>query len=837
MQAVSRLFNNFVPEHYTLHLNFEREKRQFSGTVDIRGEILAEESSLTLHSKDLTITAALIDGKTATTSLADDTLILSHPDLTHGTHLITISFEGTITDDMHGLYPCYYEHEGGKKELLATQFESHHAREVFPCIDEPEAKATFDVTLTTESDITVLGNTPIKKQFSEKGRLTTLFHTTPRMSTYLLAWVQGELHKKTALTQGGVEVNIWATKAQQSESMDFALEVATSTIDFLNDYFGVPYPLAKSDHVALPDFTAGAMENWGLITYRERALLVDSTTSLASRQYIGLVIAHELAHQWFGNLVTMRWWDDLWLNESFANLMEYIVIDALYPEWNVWLRFSSVEVISALQRDCIDGVQPVQTTVNHPDEINSLFDPAIVYAKGARLLRMLQHFIGDDAFRSGLRDYFAKHAYKNTEGNDLWRALASSSGQNIEELMNAWITQPGYPVVHITTSAMAIKITQEQFFVGPHNPSSQIWPIPLGAGNQLPALFTTKQEVIATQKATPRLNPDFTAHFISHYEEETLAKIIEDLPTSTPISQLQILYEQQLLARANVISSAALLPLIQAVSTANTDAVWLVIALVMRHLKQFVPPGSPYEAQMKTFAATIAAPLYKQMGWEVTKEESEATTKLRPFVIDLMLYSDDSNVAAKAVELYTTHELTELNPELRPVILDAAVNHTPEAFSGLLEVYRTTTLADLKTSVMRGLIATNNPSRIEQLITLLTDDTFVRRQDLPVWLMFLMRNPYARPTAWQWLRTSWPWITEKFGSSMHYDTFPRNAAATLQTKEELTEYTAFFTPMLGEPALSRMIELGIKDIEGRVSLIESQQKDVEKALIEFNKSR
>lgn len=346
MTELKRLYDTFHPEHYNLSIAIDRQARQFSGTVTIRGDILPGQTSVGLHSKDLLIDSVTYDGKKADHHHGDnDELWISHADITPGNHIIVIGFSGNITDAMHGIYPCKYSLEGQTHELIATQFESHYAREAFPCIDEPEAKATFDLTLSTEPELTVLSNLHHTSQKLENGLLVTSFATTPRMSTYLLAWVVGDLHKKTAHTKSGVEVNVWATPAQRPESLDFALDHAVETIEFFDDYFGIPYPLPKSDHVALPDFSSGAMENWGLITYREVALLADpATTTIASKQYIATVISHELSHQWFGNLVTMKWWNDLWLNESFATLMEYVAVDAIHPEWNAWLDFATQEL-------------------------------------------------------------------------------------------------------------------------------------------------------------------------------------------------------------------------------------------------------------------------------------------------------------------------------------------------------------------------------------------------------------------------------------------------------------------------------------------------------------
>ena len=288
MQTSRRLTTHFLPEHYDLSLSIHRKDRTFSGTIDITG-VARSDGSIWLHAKDLEITDCRVNDKLVDFVSGEDDEIELKTDTKQNEHVrITIAFEGNITDQMHGMYPCYFQHEGSKKELIATQFESHHAREVFPCIDEPDAKATFDVTLTTEQGITVLGNMPIKAQRSLDNVLVTSFETTPRMSSYLLAWVCGEMHKKSAVTASGVEVNVWATPAQSTESLTFALDIATRTVDFFDDYFGIPYPLPKCDHVALPDFSSGAMENWGLITYREVALLAEQVL-LAYRRSTALL--------------------------------------------------------------------------------------------------------------------------------------------------------------------------------------------------------------------------------------------------------------------------------------------------------------------------------------------------------------------------------------------------------------------------------------------------------------------------------------------------------------------------------------------------------------------
>lgn len=830
MQAFSHLLDSFIPEHYDLSLTLNRKKRTFHGTVTINGYQKSNEY-LPLHAKDLEITSATVDGRSVEFTLeAHDELRLAHA--TPGAHIIVLQFNGKITDAMHGLYPCYFEVDGEKKELLATQFESHHAREVFPCVDEPAAKATFNLTLTTEEGVEVLGNMPIDWQRTEPEGLVTKFETSPRMSSYLLAFVVGELQKKTATTKDGIEVNVWATHAQPANALDFPLDIAVRSIEFYNDYFGTPYPLPKADHVALPDFSSGAMENWGLITYREMALLADpKTTSISSRQYIATVITHELAHQWFGNLVTMQWWNDLWLNESFATLMEYLAVDALHPEWNIWLDFATNESIMALRRDALDGVQPVQVEVNHPDEISTLFDGAIVYAKGARLLRMVQQFVGDKAFQRGLAQYFKDYAYGNTVGDNLWQALSDASSKDIVDMMNTWASQSGFPVVHASLADGEITLRQEQFFIGSHKPSDKLWPIPLGASASNAPELMTEQEVSFeyTSDAPFALNVGDSAHFITHYDDELFNRLVAAVKDDSldALTKIQLLDEATLLARGGVLSSHQLIPLIDAYRNETSEPVWSIISLAIGELKKFVQDDEVAEKKLRAFSRDIAAKLYDELGWDVRPGETEEQTKLRSIIIGLTLYGEDGGAIAKAKELYDGTALEDLDPELRPLIISSVVRYgDSQVVDTLLERYRTSQSAELKQDICIGITSTRVPASVEKLLASIKDSDIVKPQDVARWFVYLVRGRESRDATWQWMQDNWGWIEQTFGGDKSYDDYPRYSATGLSTRMQLEEYKQFFTPKQDDPSLTRAIQLGIGEIEGRVDLIERDQKSV-----------
>ena len=830
---MNRLFSQFIPEHYTIQWNLSRarDKRRITGTTIIVGQQVVD-GTIRLHAKDLSISRVLVNQQEISEFFAkNDELIIPHPGANQVT--IAIEFSLRLTDAMHGIYPCYFKVDGKQRELYATQFESHHAREAFPCIDEPEAKATFDISLVSDQPV-LLSNMPVVSQQSG----VTTFATTPRMSTYLVAFAAGDLQRATTRTASGVEVNVYATMAQPAASLSWALDHAARTIDFFNEYFGVPYPLPKSDHIALPDFSSGAMENWGLITYREIALLADpATTSISSKQYIATVIAHELSHQWFGNLVTMKWWNNLWLNESFATLMEYLATDALHPEWRQWDEFASNEGVAALRRDCIDGVQPVQVDVSSPAEISALFDGAIVYAKGGRLLRMVQTWIGDDAFRRGLTDYFTKFQYDNTTGDDLWQCLSTASGKDVGALMNTWISQPGYPVVRATLADGKLTLSQEQFFVGPHQPNNRLWPIPLGANDsRIPDILADASVAVSYAGSDMLLlNAANTGHFITLYDDELRGRIMREILAGTLESSVraQYLNEQLLLMRGGLLPSSTLVDLLSVYKNESDQKVWEIISLALSELKKFVDRDTAAEHMLRTFAADLARMQYTRLGWSMAQGEPEQDTKLRAIVIGCMLYGEDVDAIRQARELYHANTLEQLDAELRPLIIGAVVRNDQQPHNivrTLLQAYEDSTSAELRSDIASGVTATRDYSELKHLTRLLTNTRVIRSQDTIHWFVDLLRNREGRELAWKWLRDNWKWIEKTFASDKSHDYFPRYAASLLMTRQQLAEYREFFTPLRNDQSLVRAIDMGLLDLEGKLDLIDRDAPGVIAAL-------
>jgi aminopeptidase N len=836
MQQVKRLYEYFQPEHYdiTWSLSSIKKTRSVSGTVIIDGTQL-HAGFIYLHAKELDIKSITVDGQKTSFTQDGDELKIAHS--SKGKIRIVVDFIVSVTDAMHGIYPCYYQENGSKMELYATQFESHHAREAFPCVDEPEAKATFDVHLVTPKGLTALSNMPVKSSAASGEDVRQSYERTPKMSSYLLAFAVGDLQKASAKTASGVEVNIYATKVHPANSLDFALHHAVKTIDFFDDYFSTPYPLPKSDHIALPDFSSGAMENWGLITYREIALLADpKTVGISGKQYIAEVVAHELSHQWFGNLVTMKWWNNLWLNESFATIMEYLAVDAIYPEWNEWFHFSTNEGVMALRRDAIDGVQSVQLDVHHPDEISSLFDGAIVYAKGGRLIRMMQRYVGDEEFRDGLAKYFKKFAYGNTTGDDLWNALSDVSGKDIASLMNTWITQSGYPIIHASLEGSTVTLRQERFFTGPHAKDSQLWPIPLWANTDVaPELMDTQSiSFDYTDAAALHLNSDDSGHYIVNYDTGLKERILAELKNGSlsNIQRAQFLHEQTLLARSGHISSADLVELLAFYADESNERVWDIMALALSDLRRFIDTDKEAEKNLRRFTAKLARPQFEHLGWDKKRHESEDDTKLRAAIIGCMVYGEDQAVITEAIKRFHTSPLELLDPELRSLIIAATVRHDTDTtiVESLLNHYRSATSVDIKSDITTGITATRHKKDLHKLIASLKNSKIIRHQDVLRWFVALLSNRDGRELAWTWLKDEWDWIEETFASDKSQDYFPRYSATILNSRHYLEEYTSFFLPFRDQPALTRAIDMGILDLQGRVDLVERDSNAVATAL-------
>ena len=842
MQAVKHFIETFVPEHYDLFLDLNRADKTFSGKVTITGE--AKTSKISLHQKDLTVKSVEVAGQARPFTLDKDNEALYIELEAAGSVVVTITYTGKITDNMTGIYPSYYTVDGVKKEIISTQFESHFAREAFPSVDEPKAKATFDLALKfdqAEGEL-ALSNMPEIDVENRKATGVWKFETTPRMSSYLLAFAAGDMQGITAKTKNGTLVGVYATKAHPESNLEFALDIAVHCIEFYEEYYGVKYPIPQSLHVALPDFSAGAMENWGLVTYREIYLLVDENSTALSRQTVALVVAHELAHQWFGNLVTMKWWDDLWLNESFANMMEYVSVDAIEPSWKIFEDFQTSGAPYALKRDATDGVQSVHVEVKHPDEINTLFDGAIVYAKGSRLMHMLRRWLGDDAFRKGLGAYFEKHQYGNTIGRDLWDALSQASGRDVAAFMDAWLEQPGYPVVTAKVENDCLILTQKQFFIGEHEEKGRLWPVPLNSNWQgLPDTLTTERLEIpnyaalaAQNEGALRLNTENTAHYITDYQGELLDALLNNLSSLDNISKLQIVQERRLLAESGKISYADLLPVISKLANETSYMVVSAVSQVLEGLNRFVDEGSQTEEDYKALLKVLSQSNFDRLGFEKQEGESDEDEMVRQLIVGNMIKADDETAKAQASQIFDNYRdnLEKLPAAIRLQVLVNQIKHheSKELTKLYLDLYVASNDGSFKNALSTALSYTKNKETLDELLATWKDKFTVKPQDLSAWYARFLSRDFTQEAVWTWARENWDWIKAALGGDMSFDSFVISPAVVFKTEKRLAEHKAFFEPQLDDMAISRNISMGIKEIAARVELVKREKEAVEKAI-------
>lgn len=845
-QKVRRLFADFAPKHYHLNLEPNPETLKVTGSVTISGQKTGRPSQrLTFHQNDLKVTSAKIirhdkkgDREITPSRIhhhkkLDEVRLHADELLYPGQYTVHIEFEGKVQPGMQGIYYSDYTVGEEKKRLVSTQLESHFARQAFPCIDEPEAKATFALQLITPAGQIAVSNMPVTEQQEQNGKLSTTFETTPKMSSYLLAFAFGDMQKKSAKTQRGIEVNVYSTKAHPLESLDFALDVSVKVIDFYEEYFDTPYPLPKCDHVAIPDFSAAAMENWGLITYREMALLADpKTVSQSSRELIVEVIAHEISHQWFGNLVTMKWWNDLWLNESFANVMAFVAEDKLFPEWKIWNNYIATDGLAAIRRDSIAGVQSIKIDVKHPSEIGSIFDPAIVYAKGGRLIYMLMRYLGQDIFRKGLKVYFEKHAYSNTTGSDLWEALAIASKQDVTNFMEPWLSRSGFPVVKLTQNGQDLVVEQSHFLMDPTKADPErVWPVPLLSETPLVPTLLDKNylDIQLKTNAYARVNQGAVGHYVVHYVNPEHSEAIAKQAAQKALAEaerLVLLNDSSMLARAGLQSFGATLQLLEHYESEDAEPVWSIIALILADCRRFIDIDEALEEPIKQLVQDLISVQYKRLGWQEGKEDSSQDVKLRALIVGLGVYSEHPAITKEALALFETYKKDEqaVPAEIRSVVFGAAVrNKAKGAFDYLIELEEKTSNTNLKQDILDALTATKDETQAMVLLGRLKDSDKVRQHDVDRWLAFLLRNRYTRILAWNWLRENWPWIEKTFVNDHSYDYFPRYAASAFNSPQLLNEYKEFFTPLQKQVALARSITLGVEEIENRVAWL---QRDV-----------
>ena len=769
-------------ESYDLFLNVDFRNLRFDGKVKIK---LESETDVKLNSVELEILEVDANGKPVKYNLEGEDFTIKTGKFVGE---LGIRYRGSISDKLVGLYKAAYE--GGY--VVSTQFEAVSARRLLPCMDHPAYKADFKLTIRTDSDTSVISNMPSTSVRVDGPRKTVEFPKTPRMSTYLMYLGIGKF-EEVKDRFNGVDY-IVATVPGKSSGAKFPLDVAKDSVRFFESYFGSKYNLPKLHLIGVPEFAAGAMENWGVITFREIALLVDDDSSIRIRKQVAEVIAHEVSHQWFGDLVTMKWWDDLWLNESFATFMAYKALDSMFPRWVVWQDFVRGETAGALARDSLVNTHPIEVRVNSPTEIEEIFDD-ISYGKGASIIRMLEAYAGEDEFMHGVRSYLEKYKFSNAAGNDLWNEIERTSKTRVKAIMNDWIRKPGYPVVNVKLDGKKLMIRQHRFLLnGSAEPSS--WPVPITLkinGKEQKLLMEKSEESIAVPDGVDslKLNLEETGFYRVYYEG------LYDKVWRSNMSPVD---------RYGVVSDA------YAFAIQGKMDFSQYLALINRYMnEQEYLPAFEVSDQLSSLST-------------ITRSVEETSRKFHRNQLKILANRKDENSVAlqgsvasrlalldmeyaKELSLrFNDYETAE--PDMKQAIVVAHARASGD-FESLFKNYKNRPSEEEKSRFLIGLTSFNQPSLNSRAMDLASSGE-IKKQHVGTLLGSAARNPDARDGTWDWIAQKFEWlrgIYEGTGVLSRYLTYVLPILGIDRTEE----VTKFFAKHKA-PEIIKGVEAGLEKL-------------------------
>ncbi|WHZ17331.1 MAG: Membrane alanine aminopeptidase N [Nitrospira sp.] len=823
-----RLPRHVIPSHYDLRIEPDLQSHSFTGHEVVTLSVAEPTADIVLNAAELEVSSALLSGEgnpphIGTVQMDEDLqrCRITFPSvIPPGEWKLALTFRGTLNDKLRGFYrSTYKDGQGITHHLAATQFEATDARRAFPCWDEPQFKAVFAVTLAIDPTLTAISNTRVVDDRQEGGKRVLRFAESMKMSTYLVAFIVGRLEATAPIMAKQTPVRLWSVPGKQHLT-PFGHEIAVYSLNFLADYYGIPYPGDKLDLIAIPDFASGAMENLGAITFRETALLLDQRTATHAEQgRIADVVAHENAHMWFGDLVTMAWWNGLWLNEAFATFMEMLVVDAWKPEWERWTAFG-VARAAALSVDGLISTRPIEFPVRAPKEAEAMFD-VLTYEKGASVLRMLEQHIGPTVFRDGVRRYLTTHAYGNAETTDLWVSLGQAAKQDVPALMNEWIFSPGYPLISLQVdSPSALKLTQRRFTYAKDaattssEAGAQQWQVPIQLRITTTNGTETQRVLLSDRESLVPLPTDWTSVLANEgghgfyrvrYSQDLLARLQQTgLHHLAPVERFNLLNDTWASTIAGMVPPVDYLALTEHFRGEKDPHVWAVLlgsCSTINHL--LTEEDRPLLA---AFVRDRVAPAFQDLGWSPREDERDLVKELRGDIIRALgTLGRDREIQAQALEAYAAwrQQTRQIDPNVIPALISILAFTGDQArYDEFFDRFRKAATPQEERRYLFSLAAFRKPELLERTLTkTLTDE--IRTQDAPFLVSALLHNVYIREKAWEFVKSNWERMDRLFPKSGLRRMC--GGIVGLSTPELEQDVRAFFT--------SRKIDLGGKTLE------------------------
>ena len=778
-----RLPRTVVPSKYEISLAPDLTNFSFTGSEVVHVQVLEPVKEILLNAIELQVHEAQMENDKGTKSSAtialqeqNERLILtfSQP-LEPGQYKLHIKFTGILNDKLRGFYrSTYKDQQGNQKVIATTQFEATDARRAFPCWDEPDFKAVYAVKLTVDEHLQAISNASIasEKKLGD-GKKEVTFRDTIKMSTYLVAFVIGEFEATEPVMADGKPIRIWAVPGKKSISK-FAEGIGHHALTFFAKYYGVPYPGDKLDMIAIPDFAFGAMENLGCVTYRESALLVDEKTAThAEQERVADVVAHEIAHMWFGDLTTMSWWNGIWLNEAFATFAEMMAVNAWKPEWKRWESFG-VSRAAAMVTDGLAATRPIEYPVRWPRECEGMFD-VLTYEKGASVLRMLEQYLEEPVFQKGISFYLNKHQFANTETSDLWAALEEASRQPVVKLMESWIFNPGFPMVSVELSGDGKQITlsQQRFFYLKEEQKKQLFHVPIMLRAKVGGETVSRKVLLTDESMTVDMpgkvdwvviNEGGHGFYRAHYSPALLSTLTANVfQILSPIERFNLVNDTWATVIAGHTPLAQYLKMASLFTEETDKNVWSVITGSLAYLDRVVPDAA--RGEFETFVRKLLEPAHKRLGWEPAAKEDQLTAQLRGLLIGTLgTLGNHSETQKKAQELYKKYksDKASVDPNIVPAIVNILATTGDKAlYTEFLQEFKSAKTPQDEERYLYSLAAFKERDLLQQTLEMCLNGE-VRTQNGPYLLRSVMVNNSGRELAWDYLKKNWQPILEKY---------------------------------------------------------------------------